>query len=177
MRARLSTLAVLGLLVFLAAPAHAGEAPFGDKVSAYITYYNRALPAVGTAGLLLRDGVAEAARLGFKAIIDLRGPAEGLEPEKAAAARAGIRYINIPVTTRIPTDDQVKAFAGFVTDAANFPVLVHCHTANRVGALWALYRVQSGVPAAIAVEEGRAAGLKSHEPAVRAKLGLPAGDK
>ena len=173
MRARLSTLAVLGLLVFLAAPAHAGEAPFGDKVSADITYYNRALPAVGTAGLLLRDGVAEAARLGFKAIIDLRGPAEGLEPEKAAAARAGIRYINIPVTTRIPTDDQVKAFAGFVTDAANLPVLVHCHTANRV----ALYRVQSGVPAAIAVEEGRAAGLKSREPAVRAKLGLPAGDK
>ncbi len=154
------------------APASAAEAAFGDKVSADITYYNRALPTVGTAGLLLRDGVAEAARLGFQLIVDLRGPAEGLEQEKAAAIRAGIRYVNIPVTTQLPTDDQVKAFAAIMEDAATHPILIHCHTANRVGAMWALYRAGVGVPAAIALEEGRTAGLKSREAAVRAKLGL-----
>ncbi|MGM0433602.1 MAG: hypothetical protein ACQEQ1_02985 [Pseudomonadota bacterium] len=37
---------------------------------------------------------------------------------------------------------------------------------NRVGAMWALYRHHVGVPAEMALEEGKAAGLKtSREPA------------
>jgi protein tyrosine/serine phosphatase len=59
-----------------------------------------------------------------------------------------------------------------VENAANLPVLVHCHSANRVGAMWALYRASKGVPPAVAVEEGRTAGLKSREKAVREKLGV-----
>jgi uncharacterized protein (TIGR01244 family) len=173
-------LRVLFLSAALLAPvslpaAMAAEAPFGDKVSADITYYNRAAPGIGTAGLLQGNAVAEAKAHGFKVIVDLRGPAEGLEPEKAAAAKAGITYINIPVTTAAPTDAQIADFARVVENAADHPVLVHCHTANRVGAMWALYRASRGVPGEIAIEEGRAVGLKSREAAVRAKLGLPAG--
>lgn len=155
-------------------PAQAQQAPFGDKVSSDITYYNRAAPGIGTAGLLVGNAVAEAKALGFKVIVDLRGPAEGIEPEKAAAAKAGLTYVNIPVTTATPTDDQIAAFARVVENAANHPVLVHCHTSNRVGAMWALYRASRGVPGEIAIEEGRASGLASREAGVRAKLGLPA---
>jgi hypothetical protein len=40
--------------------------------------------------------------------------------------------------------------------------------------MWALYRASRGVPAAIAIQEGRAAGLKpSREGRVRELLGLP----
>lgn len=154
--------------------AQAQNAPFGDKVSASLTYYNRAAPGIATGGLIQGDGVAEAKALGFKVIVDLRGPAEGLEPERAAAAKAGITYINIPVTTTTPTDAQIAEFARIVENASNQPVLVHCHTSNRVGAMWALYRASKGVPGEIAIEEGRVSGLASREGAVRAKLGLPA---
>ena len=155
----------------LAAPA---QAPFGDKVSAAISYYNRASPHVGSAGVLGKGGVAEAKALGFKLIIDLRTAEEGANDAKAAAAAAGISYVNVPVSTKAPTDAQLAQVARLIGDDANLPVLINCETANRVGAFWALYRASLGVPAAVAVEEGRVLGLKpSREGAVRARLGLP----
>jgi len=150
------------------------QAPFGDKVSAALMNYNRASPMIGSAGVLGEGGVAEAKALGFTAILDLRSPEEGTAEEAAAAGSAGIGYYNIPVATKSPTDDQVAAFASIVEDARNLPILVHCESANRVGAMWALYRAGKGVPAEIAVEEGRTLGLKpSREVAVRERLGLP----
>jgi len=157
-----------------AAPA---KAPFGDKVSAAITYYGRASPYIGTAGLLKEGAIAEAKALGFKTIINLLGPTEGAAAEKAAVEAAGLRYYNIPVTTRAPTLAQVKEFAALLADASIYPVLVHCETANRVGAMWAMYRYEKGVPYEIAFEEGRAIGLTSRENAARKTLGLPPAEK
>jgi len=45
-------------------------------------------------------------------------------------------------------------------------------TSNRSGAIWSLYRARMGVPAEIAIQEGRAAGLESREAAVRDRLGI-----
>jgi uncharacterized protein (TIGR01244 family) len=166
--------AALTLNLAAAALAAAPEAPFGDKVSAAITNYNRATPFVGTSGRYGATAVAEVKELGFTTIVELRGPdEEGVAANAAAAKAAGLRYIAIPVTEKAPTEAQVQAFAQAVEDSANYPILVNCHSANRVGAMWALYRAQAGVPAEIAVEEGRTAGLTSREPAVRARLGLP----
>jgi uncharacterized protein (TIGR01244 family) len=118
--------------------------------------------------------VADAKALGFKVIVDLRSPQEGIGAERDAAKAAGIRYINIPVATIAPLKDQVAAFAKVIEDPANLPALVHCQTANRVGAMWALYRAAKGVPGEVAVEEGRTLGLSSsREPGVRQQLGLP----
>lgn len=173
---------ILGLtaalaLAFGARPglAEPAQAPFGDKVSAAIVNYDRASPVIATAGLLTGDGVAEAKALGFKTIVDLRGPEEGTAAEEAAAKAAGIAYLSIPVTTKAPAPAQVPAFAEVVENPDNWPVLVHCVSANRAGAMWALYRAWRGVPAEIAIEEGRAAGLGgSREAAVRQQLGLTA---
>ena len=64
-------------------------------------------------------------------------------------------------------------FAKIVEDPANYPILLHCESSNRVGAMWALYRASKGVPNEIAIEEGRQVGLKtSREPAVREMLGM-----
>jgi len=154
----------------------AAEAPFGDKVSAALVNYNRATPYIGTSGKYDPAAAAEIKALGFVTAIDLRAPDEEGVPETAQAIRAaGLTYVNIPVTTKAPTDDQVKAFARLVEDPANYPILVNCHSANRVGAMWALYRAGAGVPAEVAIEEGRTVGLKpSREPAVRERLGAPA---
>lgn len=169
--------AVLSVLTgLIGAPAHAAESevPFGDKVSAAIVNYNRIRPHIATAGLVRDGGIAELKGLGFTTIIDLRTPPEGTAAEKAAAQAAGLRYFNIPVSKGAPSDDQVRVFAALIEDATNYPVLVHCASANRVGAMWPLYRVRKGIPFSIAVEEGRTVGMKpSRENAVRARLGQP----
>jgi uncharacterized protein (TIGR01244 family) len=154
--------------------ASSAEVPFGDKVGASVVNYDRTTPFIATAGLLQEGAVAELKALGFTAILDLRGPEEGTAAERAAVEAAGLKYFNIPVTDRAPTDEQVRQFAVLAEDPANYPLMVHCVSANRSGAIWTLYRVSRGVPFEIAIEEGRTAGLKpSREQAVRARLGQP----
>ncbi|WP_077530946.1 fused DSP-PTPase phosphatase/NAD kinase-like protein [Vreelandella utahensis] len=78
-------------------------------------------------------------------------------------------------SSKAPTGEQVEEFARIVSTTGNYPVLVHCASSNRVGAMWALYRHHMGVPAEIALEEAKAAGLKtSRVPAVRERVGLGA---
>lgn len=168
-----------GMLCMLASPALAQstgrEAPFGDQAGAYAVNYTRLKPQIATAGLLKDGAVARLKALGFAAMIDLRGPDEGTAVERKAAEQAGLRYYNIPVAHGAPTEAQIAEFARIVEDANNAPVLIHCVSANRVGAMWALYRAKKGVPTAIALEEGRTAGLKpDREAGVRQLLGEPA---
>lgn len=156
------------------ASAAGAEVPFGEKVGRVFTNYDRIRPTIATAGLLKDGAVSDLKPLGFVAVLDLRGPKEGTASEKSAVESAGLRYFNIPVTERAPTGAQVEAFTRIVEDPANHPIVVHCHTASRVGAMWVLYQVRKGVPVAIAVEEGRTIGLQlDRENAVRARLVEP----
>ncbi|MEO1149668.1 MAG: sulfur transferase domain-containing protein [Pseudomonadota bacterium] len=151
------------------------KAPFGGEVSSDILNYTRAAPNVGTAGKLVGNGVAEAQQLGFKLIIDLRRPDEGgVAEEIAEASRLGIAYENVPLAKDATAWDQVERIEALIADRSNYPVLIHCGSANRAGAVWALYRTRQGVPNLIAIEEGRTVGLKSREVQVRELLGLPA---
>lgn len=148
-------------------------APFGNQVSARIDHYNRLSPYIASAGLLHRGGLQHARDLGFKTLVDLRGADEkGVGAEAKIARQLGLPRLHLPVTSRAPTAGQVSQFAELVEDAARYPILVHCVSANRVGAMWALYRASVGVNPTVAVEEGKAAGLASREDAVRARLGL-----
>jgi len=169
------SLIVLALALGLSLPAQAGpnQAPFGDKVSPAITYYNRATPFVATSGALKPGAASELKALGFKAVLDIRGLKEGVAKAKTDLESVGLAFFNIPVVTRAPTLDQVKQFTAIVEDPSNYPLLVYCKTANRAGALWAMYRAAKGVPGEFAIEEGRTLGLKaSREGAVRNLLGL-----
>jgi len=175
--ARLAGGLVFAVAVAFAAAAQAAapQAPFGDKVSAAIPNYNRALPQVGTSGAYRADAVPEVKALGFAAAVELRADdEEGVAANAEALKAAGIRYFHIPVTTKAPTEEQIAEFARIVADPANQPLLLNCHSANRAGAMWALYRASQGVPGEVAVEEGRTAGMTSgREAAVRERLGLP----
>ncbi len=151
------------------------QAPYGDQVSEAFTNYLRAAPYVGTAGVVAEGGFEEAKRLGYRTVINLNTGDEGAIEEEERVQKAGLDYVSIEVPTDAPTPAQVEAFAGYVNDPATYPILVHCISSNRVGAMWALYRAANGVPGEVAIEEGRTVGLKpSREAAVRAQLGLPA---
>ena len=149
------------------------QAPYGDKVSAAFRNYLRASLHVGTACVVSRGGFKEAKALGFKTIININTAGEGAEGERGVAEAAGLHYAWISVSTKAPTPEQVSQFARTIGDPNNYPILVHCQSANRVGAMWALYRASQGVPPHIAIQEGRTVGLKpSRETAVRQQLKL-----
>ena len=98
---------------------------------------------------------------GVKAVLNLRLPTEHrAEEEKEAVERAGLRYFNIPVVYRDPTEAQVDEFLRITDDAANRPMFIHCTAAIRVGAFWTIRRaVRDGLPVEAALEEGRKVGL------------------
>lgn len=150
------------------------QAPYGDQVSNAFKNYLRAAPYVGTAGVVAEGGFEEAKRLGYRTIINLNTADEGAIEEDKHVRQAGLNYVSIEVPTKAPTSEQVEIFAGYINDPTHYPILVHCISSNRVGAMWALYRAANGVPAEIAIQEGRNVGLKANrEVAVREQLGLP----
>ncbi len=149
------------------------EATVPATVSPAIPNYTRIADDVGTAGRLGEGAIGELKAAGFVAVLDLRGPDEGTDAERRAVEAAGLRYFNIPVTTILPTREQVVEFARLVDDRANRPILIHCASANRVGEMWALHRAVQGAPAATALAEGRRIGMRGErEAAVAAVLGL-----
>ncbi len=87
-----------------------------------------------------------------------------------------LRYLNIPVAGRLPSDEQVAEFTRIVENAGYFPLMIHCGTANRTGTMWTLYRARRRIPISIAVEEGRTIGMqRDREDAVLQHLGHPTG--
>lgn len=149
------------------------QAAFGNQMPNIVDNYLRATPYIGTGGLIDPSGIGMLPALGFKTVVNLNTAEEGAEAEGAMVTKSGMTYFNIAIPTKAPTAEQVAEFAKIAEDPNNYPILIHCESANRVGAMWALYRASTGVPAEIAVQEGRTIGLKtSREPAVREQLGM-----
>jgi len=147
------------VLISPAASAADIQVPFGNEIQSPIKNYNRATPTLATSGTIGTGGVNELAEKGFATIIDLRTENEGTAEEKKSVESAGMSYINIPVTGAGINHEQLVAFTRMI-EKAQTPVLVHCASGNRVGALWTTYRLSKGINSEIAFEEGRTAGMK-----------------
>lgn len=80
------------------------------------------------------------AKAGVAHVINLRPPQEAPELDEAAiVAKAGMNYYNIPIAgTSDLTRDNVKQLDTLLGKIGNEPVLIHCSSGNRVGALMAL---------------------------------------
>ncbi len=98
---------------------------------------------------------------GVKSVLNLRQPSEHrAADEQAAVEAAGMKYFNIPVVYRAPTDADVEAFLKITDEPANRPMFIHCTAAIRVGAFWAIRRaLRDGLTADAALEEGKTVGL------------------
>ena len=80
--------------------------------------------------------------LGVKTMIDLTS--DDVDPaEKGMAEQAGMRYVQIPMTTHEPpTAAQLAEFLRVVNDPASQPVYVHCVGGrHRTGVMTAAYRI------------------------------------
>ena len=111
------------------------------------------------------------AESGYVAVIDMRGPDEnrGID-EEAAVAEAGMQYIAFPVTGAEAINFENAAELDRLLSEIDGPVLLHCGSGNRVGAMLALRESLEGADDEAALEYGRSAGLTGLEPLVKKKL-------
>lgn len=118
------------------------------------------------------DDIARVREAGVRHVIDLTPDAETPDFDEAAAVRAaGLAYSNLPLRGAVDlTRENVIAFDTLVQKAKQ-PVLVHCASGNRVGAMAALRSAWvEGKPADEAIEIGKAWGLKGLEAEVRRRI-------
>jgi len=150
---------VLGLGLAMSA-ALSAEVPATVDESA-LPNYHVIRPGLAAAGQPSPEGLAQLKALGFKTVINLRTEREGAKDEEAAVKALGLTYVSVPVTAETLSVADADAVGRVIDDPAAGPVLLHCATANRVGAVWAILRVRQGASVDEAEAEGRAIGLKS----------------
>lgn len=128
--------------------------------------------AITTSGQPSAEQLAALAKAGYKSVIDLRTAAEdrGMDEEKTVEG-LGMTYKNLPVAGASGvTYANASAFDKLLAGVPR-PVLVHCGSGNRVGALFALRaRLNGVVDENSAVELGTAAGLTGLKSTVEDKL-------
>jgi uncharacterized protein (TIGR01244 family) len=152
---------VLGLAAAwaLAAPLSA-EVPETADATAFPNYHF-VRPGLAVAGQPTAAGLAELKAMGFKTVVNLRTEKEGAKDEEPVVKAAGLAYVSVPVTAETLSQADADAVGKVLDDPAAGPVLLHCSTANRVGAVWALLRVRQGKTLEEAEAEARTVGLKS----------------
>ena len=133
-------------------------------------------PDLLTCGLPSTRDLTLASQAGYKTVINLCQPQETPPDEPATVEALGMHYCQIPVAGPADlTEAKARQLGDIVNDCQRHPVLIHCMSGNRVGALLALkaFFVDGQTPQQ-AVETGLSAGLKALEPEVWRLLNLHA---
>ena len=113
------------------------------------------------------DQLRKAAEAGLRTVVNLCPPGEAGWDEQAVAEAAGLRYASIPVGGACDLSPQAARRLHDVLASSPRPILVHCASSNRVGALFALKaRFVDGHSPEQALAHGRDAGLAALEGAV-----------
>lgn len=147
------------------------QVPFGNAIGDKVRNYGRPAPFIASGGYIADGAMGDLKALGFKTVVSLLSAEEGVDQEQEQAIAAGLNFHGIGVSTKAPSWEQVAAFTEIASNPDNYPILVHCASSNRVGAMWTLYRANVGIPEEIAIQEGRAVGLKlSRETVIREML-------
>ena len=167
-----SLVAMLGLLLALSACAAEPDATTlsplkGDLDDVVANGVVQPVDGITAAGQPDEAALKVFADSGYAAVIDLRteGEARGLD-EPAVVERLGMDYVSLPITgdgisfdNARTLDELIKGYEG--------PVLVHCGSSNRVGALLALRASLKGADDSAALEAGKEGGLTGLEGKVR----------
>ncbi len=122
--------------------------------------------------------LAQAAEAGFRTVINLRMPGErGADDEEAQVAQLGMEYVHMPINGAEGITEENARELSRLLETSEQPVLLHCGSGNRVGALLALsaYHVE-GASAEEALQYGLKSGMTRLESTVREHLASASGD-
>lgn len=108
---------------------------------------------------------------GYSTVIDLRGEQEDRGLDEAAVVEAlGMEYITFPITGLEAISFESAGKLDQLIASADGPVLVHCGSSNRVGALLALRKSLAGADDETSLAYGIEGGLTSLEGRVKEVL-------
>jgi protein tyrosine/serine phosphatase len=139
-------LLVLSLGSFVAAQARPGgetaRAAAGQAAPVRIDNFGRISPTYYRGAQPQGRDYADLAALGVKTVINLTSH-DALDDEPGLVEAAGMRYVTLPMTTRVaPTPEQLATFLRIVNDPEHQPVYVHCVGGkHRTGVMTAIYRM------------------------------------
>jgi len=136
-----------------------------ESVLANVPYGTCPLPGIGAAGQPAASDWTDLAAAGVRTVVDLRAPNEPRGHDEPGAVRAaGMAYVAIPVTQMTLHDEQFDAVRTLLRDPSRRPIVVHCASSNRVGALLLPYfALDEQQPLDKAIELAIDAGLRSQE--------------
>ena len=144
-----------------------------SAVAAETTWKSRFEPADGitAAGQPNEAEFKELADDGYAAVIDLRTAREdrGLD-EETTVEELGMDYVELPIDGRDGINFENAKKLHQILSNYDEPVLVHCGSSNRVGALFALRAKMNGANDEDALAFGKYAGMTSLESTVKTRL-------
>jgi protein tyrosine phosphatase (PTP) superfamily phosphohydrolase (DUF442 family) len=99
---------------------------------------------------------------GIKTVVNLRKSAELDWDEEAHVKELGMAYFPFPFQSpKELTDEVFGGVRNLLNDKEKRPLLLHCASANRVGAIWLAHRViDGGLTYEAALAEAKTVGLK-----------------
>ena len=129
------------------------------------------IEGVTAAGQPSAAAIEATAKAGYKSVIDLRAPSEdrGFD-EKSTVERLGMSYVSLPVDGASGVSYANAGKLDELIAKLPKPILLHCATGNRVGALLALRAKTAGMDDSAALELGVANGLGGLKSTVEQKL-------
>jgi uncharacterized protein (TIGR01244 family) len=109
---------------------------------------------------------------GYVAIVDMRAADEdrGMDDEKGIVEGFGLEYVAFPIGSEDEISFDKARELDELIQSYDGPVLVHCASSNRVGALLALRHSLNGASDEEALQHGRDGGLTRLEPVVVKRL-------
>ncbi len=112
------------------------------------------------------------AESGYAVVIDMRGPDEdrGMDDFEGAVESTGMRYLAFPVVGTDQISFETAAKLDKVLQGFDGPVLMHCGSGNRVGAVLALRQSLNGATVEESIAFGKDAGMTRLESRVREVL-------
>jgi len=115
------------------------------------------------AGQPQADDFRIAHEMGIKTILNIREHAELDWNEKKVVEDLGMQYFHIPFSTpKNLTDDIFAKTRKLFSDKSKHPIMVHCGSANRVGAVWLAHRVlDDALAEEVALAEAKKVGLRT----------------
>ena len=121
------------------------------------------------AGQPTAEDFQEFKKRGVKSVLNLRTKDEMDFDEAKALKNLGLDYHHIPIATPDAlTDENFDKLRKLLNEKEQRPLLLHCASANRVGAVWLAHRVlDGGLTYDAALAEAKTVGLKA--PAMEAK--------
>ncbi len=121
------------------------------------------------AGQPTAEDFQEFKKRGVKSVLNLRTKDEMDFDEAKTLKNLGLEYHHIPIASPDSlTDENFDKLRKLLNEKEQRPLVLHCASANRVGAVWLAHRVlDGGLTYEAALAEAKTVGLKA--PAMEAK--------